>query len=990
MGQINVRDFNAGYTPDDDYLNGNPNGQIRMDNLCLEETGAIILSRTSQQVNKVLSGQDIISCYSKWLNGKLYRFCQLGNYTVWVDADQSGNFATNVCANASGPRPAAYGAGFGNIFVSNGIENKRFDGTKVLSWGGLVNFAPPQISQLLDAVSVHWYGPDAHRWVTTFSLVSGSNLVLSDGYCSFNTGAGNSGVVRCTPLGAQNFNDFVNSTDVGAPTDQFALCVNTPNGYSSVTNLEVRAYTNATTYFSFTWGTSRFTNNFNYWILLTCNRSDFSSVGGTPNWGSIIYTEVRVTSTTPTNITFTQPWEFYNSNDSMANIKTGLDGSSPFTYYQQNLTRFTGTAGKSPMSPASRPIFGKWSAVGIIPTDPHDTRTYEADIYKTGGELSGNYYFIGYQPIPLAAAPNNVVWDTQTALETQSEGQIADSGVFLADLPPGIRMIEGPLNGRMILMTDSSVYFTDYMNPEAIDDRMTIQPSNSADEICLFLTRSSNTILTLATTQDFYEISGTWAELENGVFDIYNRPAGIKQPAISPSFCILDNAIIYVSATAIRQLGFSVTQSIGDGLSLFFKGLARYGVPGFYTDAYDTDKSGLRWALAYAKRRIYFKVFHIGGSTSVFILDIIKKSWTRRTDGDVISFYTEESGELLVGRKQGYIGIYDKQWNQDVLNYPTTQTFFYQSACQPTDTPFQRKDLFTLKIWMATAGANVSIYLVDENLNQVNLGQYSTPSNLVQQIFIRVHGCSIDLSQRFSLIITGTTPVFKLTNWVLDYDERPPRELFLYIPPSNFGSPSKKRVRTLPMMIDTFGLPVQYTPIVDLQTQSKTSTFSTNGKQTVYHLFDYDIFGTDYGGTLEAQTPQPFEFYNLMNPVSVEELPPPKLYDQVGPYALDKKGKIYGFRVRMVSFTTSILYSIFGDDVVINAGIFNTQPGVDTTYEVLRLPPGLIANVVRIEFSSPDNTKPFMRWYVQLRCTASGMGTDEKWITIAGKVGPTE
>ena len=1004
MGHIFNKDFSAGYIPADDYLNGRPNGQLRMDGLCLDETGALVLSRAPKAVNNTQVQNQMMAVYSKYLNGTRYRFFQRQDLSIWCDRDQSGNYSYNINGNfldeGAGPLPAAFGAGFGRIFISNGSQkdNKEFDGTNQWLWGfdSTWQLLAPQIAYV-QAVCCPFYGGDPNNFAN-LTAFEGTLVSSGNGIVTFKTSTGASKRANIRYSTTLNLNDFINSADIGAPTDNFYLVVNWPN--SGITSVEVRACastaTDSSNYYSYSWPTSAFANNYNRWSLLTCKRSDFTKFG-TVDWSSIAMTVMLLVSVNAgETFSINVPYEFYNANESYSNIEAGLDGGSPITYYQQLLTKLEGTSGKSPLGPPSRPVFGKWSAVGIIPIDPNttvpvgsrDPRIYEIDIYKTGGLLSGDYYFIGSFMIP--GGPG-VIWDTMSAVETLAQDITAAGANYLSNIPGGILAIEGPVNGRMVLMTSSGLQFTDFMNPEAIDDRLTIIPSNSADETCLFVTKSSNTVITLATTQDFYEISGTWAELDNGVFDIFNRSAGIKQPAISIAHCIFDNAIIYVAAGGLRQLGGSVSQILSQELTKLFKGEDCNGVLGFIIGTNDTDYNGLRWALAASHQKIYFRVTHRDSTASMFIYDINRQSWYRRTDKSTVNnlsltancLYTEEDGSVFSGFNDGYVRIYESS-DLHVIDGSYSQDIYYQSICHATETPQSRKDLFTLKLWMQSGGSNINVILQDEFKRQYT---WNTSGSGTDVIYLEAHGILIDLSQRFSLIILGSVTDFKLDQWSLSYDARPEKECFLYIPPNNFGSPSKKRIRTLPMVIDTLGGNVTYQPIVDHQLISPTSIFRTQEKQTVYHLFQTDVFGVDYGGTLEqVSSNRPFEFYGLMTPVSVEELPPPKLFDQIGPYAFDKKCKIYGFRVRMVSFTTSISYTIYGDDVAIHNGTFATIPNIDTTYEVLRLPPGLIANVVRIEFSSPDDTAPFMRFYVQIRVTVSGMQTDEKWVTIAGQV----
>jgi len=84
------------------------------------------------------------------------------------------------------------------------------------------------------------------------------------------------------------------------------------------------------------------------------------------------------------------------------------------------------------------------------------------------------------------------------------------------------------------------------------------------------------------------------------------------------------------------------------------------------------------------------------------------------------------------------------------------------------------------------------------------------------------------------------------------YEKLPSKVQALTIPNTNYGIAAKKRIRTIPMVIDTFGNSVVYTPRID-GINFPTSTFVTNEKTTVLHYFlntgSGTPFGIDYGGT---------------------------------------------------------------------------------------------------------------------------------------------
>jgi hypothetical protein len=212
----------------------------------------------------------------------------------------------------------------------------------------------------------------------------------------------------------------------------------------------------------------------------------------------------------------------------------------------------------------------------------------------------------------------------------------------------------------------------------------------------------------------------------------------------------------------------------------------------------------------------------------------------------------------------------------------------------------------------------------------------------------------------------------------------PDRLEYLRIPNSNFNVASKKRVRTLPLVIDTYGKDVQFTPIVD-GVLGLPETLNTKGKVTTYYYFITDSFGTDYGGILNGGNI--FEFYGMLHPEDVEILPVPKLFDQLGPVRLDKIGKLFSFRIRIIPTTTTIPWAIYDDynlsglayATPLASGTIQTVPNVDEIYEI-PMPKNVNAAVMRLVLG--PTTGPFYRYDVSLKVQTSGMETGSKWLPI--------
>ncbi len=219
-----------------------------------------------------------------------------------------------------------------------------------------------------------------------------------------------------------------------------------------------------------------------------------------------------------------------------------------------------------------------------------------------------------------------------------------------------------------------------------------------------------------------------------------------------------------------------------------------------------------------------------------------------------------------------------------------------------------------------------------------------------------------------------------------DLELLPARLKSFYIPYNNFGIASKKRLRTLPLIIDTRGSNVTFTPIVDGVALAGT-VLSSVRKTTLFHYFETDVFGTDFGGTLIGD--EPFEFYSFGNPENVEILPVGKKYDQFQPMRFDKIGKLFEIRVRLIATgsTVSIPFSIYGDENVtvdsygtaLYEGSIPVVPGIDNTYTI-QLPKNVNSSIFRLALGPAAD--PFHRYDMTIRVATSGMESDSRWLPV--------
>lgn len=205
-------------------------------------------------------------------------------------------------------------------------------------------------------------------------------------------------------------------------------------------------------------------------------------------------------------------------------------------------------------------------------------------------------------------------------------------------------------------------------------------------------------------------------------------------------------------------------------------------------------------------------------------------------------------------------------------------------------------------------------------------------------------------------------------------EDLPERLEYFKIPENNYGVAARKRLRTIPMQINTYGFDVLFTPIIDGIADTPT-IINTPSKRTTYHYFSHDVFGIDIAGELLSQGGSPFEFYGLMAPENVETLPVPKLFDQVGPIQMDKIGKLKQVRIRMVAFGTTMPITVYMEDEVIYQTTITTTPGEDRVYEFL-VPKGTNGTVMRMEMG--PTALPFHRWGVKFWAAQGGDSTQLK------------
>lgn len=351
-------------------------------------------------------------------------------------------------------------------------------------------------------------------------------------------------------------------------------------------------------------------------------------------------------------------------------------------------------------------------------------------------------------------------------------------------------------------------------------------------------------------------------------------------------------------------------------------------------------------------------------------------------DSEVIG---TDIGGIFSGGVFEYYGV---NLDETVSEKLPTPTRFLIIPNNDYGTP-NRKRHTSYKFQINTRGEDVVFTPRLDGVNYSSAIFNTTEKRVVEYFFDTTLGDIIGIDIGGKLDSTTLTP-FEFYGVITpqQVETLPSRLEFFRIPNTNYGAAAKKRIRTIPIIIDTYGRNVTFTPIVDGVLQGNSTVLNTTGKTTAYHYFINDVFGTDFGGQLSCDE-GPFEFYELGTPENVEVLPVPKKFDQIGPARFDKIGKIFTLRIRLIQtgVTTSIPLTIYGDDSPTLADNENPRyivnipvvPNMDKVYEV-QLPKSINSDIARFVLGPVND--PFHRYDIAARVATSGMFSDSKWMPL--------
>lgn len=295
-----------------------------------------------------------------------------------------------------------------------------------------------------------------------------------------------------------------------------------------------------------------------------------------------------------------------------------------------------------------------------------------------------------------------------------------------------------------------------------------------------------------------------------------------------------------------------------------------------------------------------------------------------------------------------------------------------------------RKRHSSYKFQINTRGANVRFTPILDGVSQTPQ-TYNTTTKRTVEYFFTTDTIAIDIG---GILETLADTPFEFYGVIVPQhiEQLPPRLKEYYIPENNYGIAARKRIRTMPMEINTNGENVTFTPIIDGATGTPT-TINTSTRKTAFHYFNTDVFGVDFAGEIVGS--EAFEFYGLLKPENVEVLPVGKKFDQIGPFVVDRLGKVLRLRLRIITGERDLVIKLLTETEVTipnmtsNTGIWHTTlpstPNIDDVYEII-VPKSMHGTVFRVELG--PTTEPFHRYDLTLLFKPSGMESDAKWLKL--------
>ena len=969
--EILFNDFSAGWIPSDDPISGRKNGLSNMDNLCLDTTGALTnISRFGQ----ITSGAGIPGAIDldSSANGLYQAIPGQGIYRDVTKISGAGTVSSYK---------TAFGAAFNYELIASDAIRLKDDGTTTSNLG--ITGAP---TPTVAISSPNYCDPITPSGSYTAYTDTGSSSTATPTVNYTATTPGFCGIETSSALGFSDWTTLNMGASPALPqsdTDIITVSLQAVSGtLANITAIHFLITCGAAPFFVATKSLSILFDNI---YTVTFYRSDFSGVYQ-PNWAYVdkgVF-NIQLDVSGPTNViiggtnipvvdaavtTYTTHYTFYNG--------VAINGAS-YQYIEigvNNNGSYIATSGYVPSSISAGIYTTQVVNFSVGVTHFADTQVTNIWLFRRGGNL-GQFYRVAVLSNTDQTYIDNLSDESALTLGiTFNTNLISVDSTSITD---PIYSIVGPIESRWFYFTANFMYPSDINNPDVVNPSLGVRTAGGQERF-LFAQKVAEGIVLVATSKDFYILSGTFATLADGSIDLYYRSLVCSHPAISPDSTYHDQAIYYTASDGLRAVsinGQSELLTFPSLNTLYLGDTNQYG----YTVvnlSYNTGSNPLRIPIVIQNNKLYIA---LPGSNRIDTYDLARENWRTVIPENaplIIAMCIGINGHVIVSAAA--TAFY---WTLEDPFYGSTSNFVYTLRTPFGKVPiFTRNDYYTLKIKGQFTAAAIGVEFDDGTslagtftcLNEININLTDSVTNkapIRKAARVYISGTSQGVSNQI---------IIRSISFVVD--PRPMQVTQMLIRPDNFESSSNKRMRVWPIVVDTLGSDVH---VYGLTTggEALLATINSTDKSTFSIFYTTDVFAVDYG--LRIVGPNPFEFYGLVQPTIVQTLPQGNEYDQVGPVEW-RWSKIQMFIVRIFTFTGgSLPYMLYMDEVLIDSGSINLAAGIEADYEVM-VSKGTQGTVLRLVFG--PTAFEFMRYYVKFKVTPSGNNTTDStsWVTVPGK-----
>lgn len=926
LGQDN---FSSGWTPSDNELQGDPNGLLRMDNLQLDERGAITLTRGMTKQSQLFT-KPVQSIFSKTLNNKKIRYVGIGDSSI----AQSGEFLRDIGATKTftafpgggsiHPTEHAYTSAMNYVIIASSTTKKKDDGTDIRDLGietpdGII-LTQVEPKQILDVSGTR----------ENYELLEGTGLVVStENRLEWSTsGTTGRGIVQLVesidagtfPDGSTNSDEDLfkfeaqigDSSKLTGARVEFLLVPPVQDSIDPVSDYY---------FIQFPATDTQWNLGVNVWSILQVKRGDFTKIGNNSNldWNNII--GIRVTF-------FTSSAIFVAFRSLIFEGGTGqLNGR--YQYLQVNVHNDNGRLSPSPVSVKSLEIIAESQSITvliIIPTKwfQSPTEVNEIWIYRRNLDTQSVFYFVARR-LDISNFVDDVSdRDAVFGIDDLPDFAHHKANFFRIHPPDNIVMMEGMYYDRISFMTSDKLFLSEAKNIDAVDSRHIFDVSGQRSEKNLWIKKIPGTGLLLGTTNDIYELRGTGIVLEDGTIDFSITPLGVSNPPISAAICSQDNFIVYMSNDGWRALTGTGSENITGHTHLLYNEQDRFGIEAVFIGTNNL----VQYDCAVSKGKLFTVItLKDGVNRRCYVYDFKKRAWYPYFINPVVLF-TEEDGTILGGFGDASNFFLREIDTTNLLDGTTQQDIDFRTRYIDGGTPNTRKDVQVVKIFADTLDSLVNIKIAKDGGTVVeDFGNHRFNGPTLLTLAPNTNKLlGINLGKTFQLRITDATSgvlAFTFLYWSIDYDSRPEQLNVVRIPPTNFGTAGRKRFYDLPFSINPLGnLTYKCTPILDgIQQPSLARTFIGNKdeKETQSIAFKSEIIGFELGIEVKVISPTNgvFELHELIRPRAIEILPDRQRFLRIIPTDLGNPSRKKVTRLALIidTFGFSVTFTPLVDEI---------------------------------------------------------------------------